>query len=216
MFKKQQARALNVLFSCFHYREGKYTCRCPHSARKPILPDKQLCNVTRSCWWSCYGYKEVLCGGHLHLWLGFDRSRGTLDVGRKDGKSFCHFINVKVKLNDIWSVFGESPNLVSDVLGVSIQARSNNHTQKQNKQKRSWCWPVEFPAISCKRSLHSPQGNETENKPNRWAKAWMWQGLSEILCPCTRSTKGRKDFVFSSQLLPLLFLKLHLVTNSGC
>lgn len=41
------------------------------------------------------------------------------------------------------------------------------------------------------------------------------QGLSEILCLCTKSTEGKNELIFSSQLLPLLLLKLHLITNAG-
>lgn len=138
MSKKQQSWTFNVPLSCFHYREGKYTCRCPLWARKPILPYKQLCNVTMSCWWSCYCYKEVLCGGHLHLWLGFDKDRGILDVGRKDGKSFCHFITLKVKLKNIWSVFGE--NMVSDIQWV-FPHRPEGITIHRNKTSRSGVGP---------------------------------------------------------------------------
>lgn len=41
------------------------------------------------------------------------------------------------------------------------------------------------------------------------------QGLSEILCPCTKALKEKRRKIFSSQLLPLLFLKLHLITKAG-
>lgn len=97
-----------MLFSCFHYREGKYSRRCPLWARSAVLPDKQLCDVTTSCWWSCYGYKEVLCGRLLHLRLGFDRGRGTLAAGRREGwKELQPFdlreSGVRLHLKRFWS-----------------------------------------------------------------------------------------------------------------
>lgn len=78
-------------------------------------------------------------------------------------------------------------------------------------QKWSWSWPVEFAAMSCEKLLYSPQGNETKNQPNRWPKAgskWDFVSLHQ-------STEGKKELIFSSQLLPLLFLKLHLITKAG-
>lgn len=162
-----------MLFFCFHYRRGKYGCRCPLWARKAVLPDKQLCNVTTSCWCSCYGYKEVLCGRHLHLWLGFDR--GTLDVGRKEGwKELQPFYpcesGVTLHLKRFWRkpCFSRSsaPGQTLFLTYRRFPYRPEVMTIRRNKISRSGAGrkSVDFPAVLHKRQLHFPKGNETRKK----------------------------------------------------
>ena len=165
--------------------------------------------MTTSCWWSCYGYKAVLCGRHLHLWLVFDRGRGMLDVGRKEGwKELQPFYpresRVTLHLKCFWRkpCFSRSsaPGQTLFLTHRGFPYRPEVMTVHGNKISRSGAgldlWI--FLQSSARDHYTFRRAIRLEKKPNRWARTWMWQVLSEGLCPCTRSSKGKQHVGFSS------------------
>lgn len=194
-----------MLLSCFQYRKGKYGCRCPRWAGEGVLPTSS--SAARP--WAADGVAIViqsylLCGRYLHSWLGFDRGRGTLGwEGRKDEKSFSRFIHVKVGLRYTWSVFAESPASPGQTLFLTYGAfpyRPEVTTIHRNKISRSGAglrlWILLQSYAWDRYALWS--AIRLEKTLNRWSKTWMWQVLSNVLCPCNSSTKGKQHLGFSS------------------
>lgn len=129
-------RSLGCAFLLLSLQKGKIRLQMPPLSKKrcpswqaALQRDHELLQL------------YLLCGRYLHLWLGFDRGRGTLGwEGRKDEKSFSLFIHVKVELCYIWSVFAESPASPGQTLFLIYRAfpqRPEVMTIHGNKISRS-------------------------------------------------------------------------------